>query len=175
MDALPSEPDLLMLLHDVARLLRLETDRRARLHGMNRAQWVMLIKLARHPGLSQKELAELLEVEPMSVARLTDRLAARDLVERRADPRDRRIWRIHLTDAAKPLLDEIETQRGAMLAAVRQALPEGMQGAMIDGLLRIKAELLPPGRCCSAAMMDDERAGRVGRKDKPAEAEQEMV
>ncbi len=71
-----AEPDILYLLHDVARLLRREIDRRARMHDMNRAQWVMIIRLARNPGLSQKDLAEIIEVEPMTVARLTDRLEA---------------------------------------------------------------------------------------------------
>ena len=63
---------------------------------MTRAQWGILIWLERQPGISQKELAELLEVEPITVARLIDRLEARGMVERRPDPRDRRIWRLHL-------------------------------------------------------------------------------
>ena len=93
--------DLLFLLHDVARLLRVDADKRARLHGMTRAQWGILIWLDRQPGISQKELAELLEVEPITVARLIDRLEARGMVERRPDPRDRRIWRLHLLRPAR--------------------------------------------------------------------------
>ena len=93
--------DLLFLLHDVARLLRVDADKRARLHGMTRAQWGILIWLERQPGISQKELSELLEVEPITVARLIDRLEARGMVERRPDPRDRRIWRLHLQPAAR--------------------------------------------------------------------------
>ena len=69
--------DLLFLLHDVARLLRVDADKRARLHGMTRAQWGILIWLERQPGISQKELSELLEVEPITVARLIDRLESR--------------------------------------------------------------------------------------------------
>ena len=92
--------DLLFLLHDVARLLRVDADKRARAHGMTRAQWGILIWLERQPGISQKELAELLEVEPITVARLIDRLEARGMVERRPDPRDRRIWRLHLLPPA---------------------------------------------------------------------------
>ncbi|MBV9117137.1 MAG: MarR family transcriptional regulator, partial [Acetobacteraceae bacterium] len=71
---------------------------------MTRAQWAILIWLERQPGISQKELAELLEVEPITVARLIDRLEARGMVERRPDPRDRRIWRLHLCDPAFPVL-----------------------------------------------------------------------
>jgi len=97
--------DLLFLLHDVARLLRVDADKRASAHGMTRAQWGILIWLDRQPGLSQKELAELLEVEPITVARLIDRLEARGMVERRPDPKDRRIWRLHLRPPARAMLN----------------------------------------------------------------------
>ncbi|WP_431269375.1 MarR family winged helix-turn-helix transcriptional regulator [Dankookia sp. P2] len=91
------EPNLLILLNDVARLIRTQADRRARAHGMTRAQWMILVRLRRCGGMTQRELAEILEVEPITVGRLVDRLAARKLVERRADPADRRVWRLHLT------------------------------------------------------------------------------
>ena len=94
--------DLMFLLHDVARLIRVDADKRARAHGMTRAQWGILIWLERQPGLSQKELAEILEVEPITVARLIDRLEARGMVERRPDPKDRRIWRLHVCPPAYP-------------------------------------------------------------------------
>ena len=103
-------------MHDVARLLRQDADRRARAHGMTRAQWVILFWLERQPGLSQKELSEILEVEPITVARLIDRLEARGMVERRADPKDRRIWRLHLRPPAEPVLAELHDERAAMHA-----------------------------------------------------------
>ena len=106
--------DLLTNIVILARLIRTEADRRARAHGMTRAQWTLLIRLESHPGLLQKELAEILEVEPITVARLVDRLAARGMVERRADPGDRRCWRLHLTEAARPLLGEIDVQLSDM-------------------------------------------------------------
>ena len=96
--------DLLFLLHDVARLVRLDADKRARQHAMTRAQWVILIWLERQPGITQKELAEIIEVEPITVARLIDRLEKSDMVERRPDPKDRRIWRLHLRPPALPML-----------------------------------------------------------------------
>ena len=77
---------------------------------MTRAQWTILVHLERQPGLLQKELAEILEVEPITVARLIDRLEARAMVERRPDPMDRRCWRLHLTQAARPLLGEVDEQ-----------------------------------------------------------------
>ena len=106
--------DLLTNIVILARLIRTEADRRARAHGMTRAQWTLLIRLEAHPGLLQKELAEVLEVEPITVARLVDRLEARGMVERRADPGDRRCWRLHLTEAARPLLGEIDVQLSDM-------------------------------------------------------------
>jgi len=141
--------DLLLLLHDVARLIRIETDRRARAQGMTRAQWVMLLKLSRHPGLSQKDLAELLEVEPMTVARLTDRLAERGLVERRADPADRRIWRLHLREQAAPLIQQIQTERTAIAALVTRDLPPSLRHATERALLHIKGSL------CATLHADD--------------------
>ncbi|MDD2875772.1 MAG: MarR family transcriptional regulator [Acidiphilium sp.] len=153
-----SEPDILYLLHDVARLLRREINRRARMHDMNRAQWVMMIKLARNPGLSQKDLSEILEVEPMTVARLTDRLEARGLVERRADPRDRRIWRLHLTPRADPLLRDIEAQREAVAAFVSADLTPAMIDATIAGLLRMKTILLAADRAADTSMTSADKA-----------------
>ncbi|HTU52868.1 MAG TPA: MarR family transcriptional regulator [Acetobacteraceae bacterium] len=133
--------DLLFLLHDVARLLRIESDKRARGNGMTRAQWVMLIWLERQPGLSQKELSELIEVEPITVARLVDRLEARGMVERRPDPADRRIWRLHLRPAALPVLAEIERHRAEMAALVTAGLDAATIARMTDGLARMKASL----------------------------------
>jgi len=102
--------DLLSNVVTLARLIRTEVDKRARAHGMTRAQWAILIRLDAQPGLLQKELAEILEVEPITVARLIDRLESRNMVERRPDPGDRRCWRLHLTDASRPLLSEIGEQ-----------------------------------------------------------------
>jgi MarR family transcriptional regulator for hemolysin len=153
-----TEPDILYLLHDVARLLRREIDRRARMHDMNRVQWVLLMRLARNPGLSQKDLAEIIEVEPMTVARLTDRLEARGLVERRADPRDRRIWRLHLTDLADPLLADIEVQRGIVSAFVTQNLTASVVDATIEGLLRMKTSLLAADRAADTYMISAVKA-----------------
>ncbi len=134
-------PDLLVLLNDVGRMLRTEADRRARIHGMTRAQWVMLIRLDWQPGLSQKELAELLEVEPITVARLVDRLEARNLLERRPDPADRRIWRLHLLPAAQPVLDELAGQRDALMALLTPRLDPATIDIVTTALLRMRATL----------------------------------
>ena len=139
---MPQSPDLLFLLHDVGRLLRHESDRRASAHGMTRAQWVILFWLERQPGLSQKELAEILEVEPITVARLIDRLEARGMVERRPDPKDRRMWRLHLLPPAMPVLAEMEEERADILRLITEDVPRPIQQAMIEGLQSMKATLV---------------------------------
>jgi MarR family transcriptional regulator, transcriptional regulator for hemolysin len=134
--------DLLFLLHDVARLLRVDADKRARQHDMTRAQWGILVWLERQPGISQKELSELLEVEPITVARLIDRLEARGMVERRPDPRDRRIWRLHLRPAARPVLADIASQRAEITRMVTTGLDEDTVDAVTEALLRMKVTLV---------------------------------
>ena len=133
--------DLLFLLNDLGRLLRTEADRRAKLHGMTRAQWGILLWLEREPGLSQRELAEMLEVEPITVARLVDRLERSAMVERRADQTDRRIWRLHLTAAAGPVLAEIHEWRAGMAETLTSEMPEAAQAQLIGALARMKCLL----------------------------------
>jgi DNA-binding MarR family transcriptional regulator len=133
--------DLLFLLHDVARLLRVDADKRARSHGMTRAQWAILIWLERQPGISQKELAEQLEVEPITVARLVDRLEGRGMVERRPDPRDRRIWRLHLLMPAHAVLRDIAVHRADMTSMVTKGMDQESLTIMTEALVRMKATL----------------------------------
>jgi DNA-binding MarR family transcriptional regulator len=145
----PDQPDLLFLLHDVARQLRLDADRRASAYGLTRAQWVILMRLERQAGLSQKELAEIVEVEPITVGRLIDRLEARELVERRADPHDRRIWRLHLRPAALPVLRELRGEREDMLRVVAEGIDAATIDALKTGLARMKANVTGDLRCRS--------------------------
>ena len=145
------EPNLLILLNDVARLIRTQADRRARAHGMTRAQWMILVRLRRCGGMTQRELAEILEVEPITVGRLVDRLAARALVEHRADPADRRVWRLHLTPAADPVLAEIDQVRIGFDAEATAGLTAERREAVIEALLLIRANLLAAGESGEAA------------------------
>ncbi len=130
-----------MLLGDVARMIRTEADRRARAHGMTRAQWVMLARLERQPGLSQKDVAELLEVEPITVARLADRLEARSLIERRPDPQDRRCWRLHLLPAAKPVLEELIGQKEELVDLLTAKLEPETIETVLKALRCMRATL----------------------------------
>ena len=111
------------------------------MHGMTRAQWGILLWLEREPGLSQRELAEILEVEPITVARLVDRLAARQMVERRADSSDRRIWRLHLTGAATTVLGDIHENCDAMAATLTTGMPPASRARLIDMLFHMKSIL----------------------------------
>lgn len=139
---MPDQPDLLFLLHDIARLLRVAGDRRARAHGMTRAQWVILWRVQQQPGLSQKELAEIMEVEPITVARLVDRLAARNMVERRDDPDDRRIWRLHLLPPAIPVLDEMRGERDDVSRLLTAGLEASALETVRHSLIAMKANVL---------------------------------
>jgi MarR family transcriptional regulator for hemolysin len=134
--------DLLIVLHDVARALRTRFDQKARAsHAMTRAQWIILSRLERQPGMSQNEMAAICEVEPITVARLVDRLEARGLVERRNDPSDRRIRRLHLLPAAKPILEDINLARQTMNERIIAGLDQKTREALIDALLVMKENL----------------------------------
>jgi DNA-binding MarR family transcriptional regulator len=138
--------DLLVLLYDVARGMRTRADQWARQIGMTRAQWVVLIRLSQSPGLSQRELATLAEVEPITIARLIDRLVAHGLVERRPDPDDRRIWRLHVTEAAGPALAVIETYRNDLRLHMSRSIDPALLQAMETVLRQMKANLSQPAR-----------------------------
>ena len=130
------------LLNDVARLLRTVYDRRIRKFGLTRAQWWVLTHLFRGDGVSQTELAETLEIEKPTLGRLLDRLEAKGWVRREHDARDRRVWRVHLTDEVEPAL---RTMR-AIAAELRRDALAGIRAAererFVDALLAIKANLL---------------------------------
>jgi DNA-binding MarR family transcriptional regulator len=94
---------------ETARVLRRDFDRRAAVLGSTRAQWRVLAKLSLKDGQRQVELADALDVEPITLTRMVDRLAEAGLVERRSDECDRRAWRIHLTDKAKPVVAQLQS------------------------------------------------------------------
>ena len=101
---------------ETARALRKAFDRKAVGLGVTRAQWKVLFRLERQPGLRQIELADLLDVEPITLTRILDRLEEAGLVERTPDPADRRAWRLHVTARARPLIEKLKAV-GADLVA----------------------------------------------------------
>ena len=130
------------LLNDVARLMRTVYDRRIRELGLTRAQWWVLTHLFRADGITQTELAVVLEVEKPTLGRLLDRLEAKGWVRRTHDARDRRIWRVRLTKEVEPAL---RTMR-AIAAELRRDALAGLSAAererFVDSLLSIKSNLL---------------------------------
>ena len=130
---------------DTARALRRAFDQRAAAIGVTRAQWRVLAKLARNPGLKQVALAELLEIEPITLSRHLDRLQEAGLVERMRDPEDRRAWRLELTAKAGPIVGRL------------RELATGFAADAFGGLSNGDAERL-------SAMLADVR-GRLARAD----------
>jgi MarR family transcriptional regulator, transcriptional regulator for hemolysin len=118
----PIQREIAFSIMDVARLLRTYADQRARQYGMTRAQWAVLFRLDRSEGLKQSELAEILDLQPITLTRLLDRLAENGLIERRPDPNDRRANRLFLTPAARPLLERLTALGEDMMETVLAGL-----------------------------------------------------
>jgi DNA-binding MarR family transcriptional regulator len=110
METLPFE------IGETAHALRKSFDRRAVGLGVTRAQWKVLFRLTRQPGMRQIELADMLDVEPITLSRIVDRLEEAGLVERSADPADRRAWRLHVTVRAQPLVEKLRAVADVMIA-----------------------------------------------------------
>ena len=123
--------DFLFMISDVGRLLRTYADQKARQHGMTRAQWAVLLKLERYEGLNQSDLAEYLDIQPITLTRLVDRLCDSGLIERRPDPNDRRAKLLYLTPAARPLLETISAQ----VEVLAEEVLAGLDPAAIDAVL----------------------------------------
>jgi len=137
----PVKREIAFTIMDVARLLKTYADQRARQFGISRAQWAVLIRIERTEGLKQSELAELLDLQPISLTRLLDRLADNGLIERRADPNDRRANRLYLTAAAKPLLARLTELGGDMMETVLDGLDVKSIERMLKQLVTLKDNL----------------------------------
>ena len=123
--------EILFTISDVGRLLRTYADQKARRFGQTRAQWAVLLRLERREGLKQSDLAEDLDIQPITLTRLVDRLCDNGLIERRPDPTDRRAKRLYLTPAARPLLDRISGQ----VEELAEKVLAGVDPAAVDVLL----------------------------------------
>ncbi len=110
METLPFE------IGETAHALRKAFDRRAVGLGVTRAQWKVLFRLTRQPGMRQIELADMLDIEPITLSRIVDRLEEAKLVERVADPADRRAWRLHVTAQAQPIIEKLRALADEMIA-----------------------------------------------------------
>lgn len=130
------------LLADVSRLVRRRFDARARALGLTRAQWRVLAQLRRREGINQASLAEILEIEPITLGRHIDRLVEKGFVERRPDPTDRRAWRLYLRSEVQPVLDRLREMSQVTRGEALQDIPEAEADRLIDLLLKIKGNML---------------------------------
>ena len=133
------------ILHDVARLLRTTYDRRVRDLGLTRSQWWVLTHLFRKDGITQSELAEILELEKPSLGRLLDRLEAKAWVRRAADPQDRRAKRIFLTDEAQAPMRVMREIASGVREDALAGLSRADRDRFVDTLLLIKSNLIAQG------------------------------
>lgn len=145
METLPFE------IAETAHALRRAFDGRAAALGVTRAQWRVLFRISRAPGLRQVELAEILEIEPITLSRIVDRLEDAALVAREPDPADRRAWRLHLTDNARPLVAKLRKLAQGLVDDAFKGFSASELASMREMLERIRGNLAAAGRCRKAA------------------------
>jgi len=138
---MPLEREVAFNINDVARLLKTYADQRARDFGMTRAQWAVLARVERSEGLKQCELADTLDLQPITLTRLIDRLCDGGLIERRSDPDDRRAKRLYLTPAARPVLDGLTRLGQDIMATVLVGIEPAAVEQLLALLLTLKTNL----------------------------------
>ena len=125
------------LIADLSRLFGRVFDRRSAHLGLTRVQWRALKRIHQNQGLSQAELADLLDMEPIAVGRVVDRLQKSGFVERRSDPEDRRVWRLHLLPQSTALMADIET----VATSVREDCVAGVDPQELQTTLKVLAQI----------------------------------
>jgi len=129
------------ILHDVARLLRTTYDRRMKALGLTRSQWWVLTHLYRNDGVTQSELADILEIEKPTLGRLLDRLASNGWIRREEHAQDRRAKRVFLTEEVKPAMQAMRDAAAEMRRDALAGLTQEQQVQFVDTLLTVKANL----------------------------------
>ena len=132
---------LVTQLVESSRILRNYIDHRAKQRGTTRAQWVVLFRLRAQEGLSQVDLADVLELQPISLVRLLDRLVEQGLLERCHDPKDRRANRVYLTAAGRKLVDDLDGLRDAIAADVLHGIPDEAVATSLATLRELKERI----------------------------------
>lgn len=151
---MPSSPNISFVLHDVARLLRKRFEQRSRSSGLTRAQWQALAYLSLHEGIHQNKLADLMEIMPITLARLLDKMEARGFVERRPNPTDRRAWLLYLTPQAHPLLEIMRGNGQKTRDEAFVGLSSDAQQHLLQTLSLVKSNLLD---ACAQPVVDREK------------------
>lgn len=129
------------LLNDTARLYRRAFNARTRDCGITALQWRLMVYLRREEGIRQGPLAELIEVEPITLSRMVDRLAEAGLVERRADPTDRRAWQLYLTPRANDLLNDMRRTTDTIAEEATDGLSPAERDKLAQLVERVRANL----------------------------------
>ncbi|MBI1363729.1 MAG: MarR family transcriptional regulator [Proteobacteria bacterium] len=129
------------IMNDVTRMIRREFDRRAQEIGLTRAQWTVLANLLFRQGLRQNELADILEVQPITLARLLDKLEADGWVERRPDPTDRRAKQLFLTEKVNPVITRMRDIGKGVIAKATDGMPQSEQDQLKAWLLQMRANM----------------------------------
>src|SRR5713101_7544152 len=143
-------------LGELARLVLAYADKQAARYGITRAQWAVLAKVERTEGLKQSELAELMEMQPITLTRLIDRLCDHGWIERRGDDTDRRVNRLYLRKAARPLLGKLAGLRSELTATALEGINPADAHRLLGQLEAIKENV------CSAIQNP---AGEPTRKE----------
>jgi DNA-binding MarR family transcriptional regulator len=138
MSSIPTEREVLFQLLDTARAMRTFMDQCARRHGMTRAQWGVLLRLERREGMTQAEMADALEIAPISLVRLIDRLYVQRLVERRPHESDRRANRLYLTPKGRTTLERMAPLGREIAGRLLAGFGEGEARQLLRRLMRIK-------------------------------------
>ena len=144
----PSDPSssIGIVMQEVTRLMRREFVRRAAAEGLTQAQWLALAYISRNEGTNQVALAEILDIRPITLARLVDKLEENGLVERRKDPMDRRAFRLYLTPAAQPVIEKIWQYSGQTRELAMAGLDASARAVLLQTLLTMKQNLLAHAR-----------------------------
>jgi MarR family transcriptional regulator, transcriptional regulator for hemolysin len=129
------------VLFETSRLMSKRFDQRARFLGLTRAQCQVLVHLARQEGINQARLADLLELEPISLARCLDRMEQAGWIERRLDPSDRRARLLYMTDKARPLFDQILDVGYQTRAEALSGLTQDERDQLLDLMQRVRGNL----------------------------------
>ncbi|CAN5121934.1 MarR family winged helix-turn-helix transcriptional regulator [soil metagenome] len=138
---LPPAKNLGVLLHDVSRLLRNRLDAQAQEIGLTSAQWRVLVYLARNEGCNQAALADLMDMEPITLSRHLDRMVADGQTERRPDPSDRRAYRLYLTEQGRSLVTAFRSVTASVMTETVAGVSEAEMSTMIELLGRLRTNL----------------------------------
>lgn len=141
MSTLDPNANVGFLIHDVSRMMRAWFDERAQAMGLTRAQWRVLVHLAGREGLNQSGLADILELDTVTLGRHIDNLERDGWLERRPDPSDRRAWLLYLTKEAQPTLDKMESLAAETMSTAMAGLDDVAQARFQQTLTKIKENL----------------------------------